>query len=258
MSFLGGTTVFTTEGVKEIKDLVDIPFEAIVDGDLFPCHAGARADKRKDFYQLKTSRGFSILTSFDQYFLSKMGIFKPIQEFDTREEIVVSISPNRYFEADKGYREGLTSTEVIPEIEFYSSGFYKGFFQSLWKSQGYIKTKYLSFSLPDLDVPQITQLQRMFARAGVLTKHLFIPHKIVGLSVERPFVDNYIKFIGFSDDADEQAAYEIMPDVEPPEVVCTKFISLEYLMTDMAYSCEIEGSSAFDANCFYVGDSTHT
>lgn len=250
MAFSGDTTILTTEGVKHLRDLVNKPFSAIVDNNIFPCHLGVEDLGKKDLYLMRVSNKCNILTTFDQEFINKRGVFKPIQEFSNGEKIKLSISAQPFDGVDFQF---VDYSDIIPEFEFYSSKFYKEFFTELWNRYGLYSENNMIIDMKHIDVLKVAQLIRMLTYCGIHSlayQHRRIP---AGIVVSPKQIYNFIKFI----DLNEDKAYELIKG-EPKENYYLTFRNLEYYETSNAYSCSIEGANAFSANCLYTADCTYT
>ena len=254
MSFPGTTTVFTTEGIKIIRELVNVPFTAIINDNLFQCHFGARQDKKRDIYSLITNFGYSTLTTFDQKFLSKDGTFKPAQEFQLKEEMALSASYNHPFESR---RHTEATLEIRPEYEFCSSGVYQKFFQLLWSEYAVLSKNSITFRIPNLNTEQFHQIQRMLLRMGVFSSPAYSNGRFFsGILISMNQLSNYAISIGFQTQAQEEDAFMLIDSFNEPEHLYSKFKSLNYHSTQMTYTVEVEGAQAFDSYCFYAAELT--
>lgn len=241
MSLHADTTILTTEGVKTIKELVDQPFNAIIDNDVFPS-LGAQFDGKKDLYLLKAVSGHSVITTFDQFFFTKDRTFKPINEFHRREKLTLSLSQKSFGGEDEYFEP--SPTDIYPEFEYYSSDFYIEFLKCIWYAYGYINDRGLHI-IYDLSLKaHASMIQRMLQRLGVQVMPQF-SRNVNGVMITKKAAINNFHSIVLGED---------LPYIPHPSVA--SFKSLEYFDTSYTYSCEITGVRAYDANCFYVGDST--
>lgn len=262
MGLAATATVLTTEGVRTLKELIDQPFIAVINDDLFPCKRGAFSEGRRDLYELKTNWGYRTLATYDQPFYTMSGEFLTGFDIENREEeerpqLRLAISDNYRFEKGKDYKAGLESKGFHPDFEFESSGFYQGFFHRLWKECGKFAGFYASFVTGPLHYPDFQLVQRMLLRSGVMCNGYF-PNgasMLFGVGIKPFSLDNYVKAIGFENQEDYVTAVNII-ERAVPSYPRAKFVHFNYHSTDETFTCEIEGIGAFDADGFYVGDST--
>jgi intein/homing endonuclease len=83
------TWIFTDSGAKQVKDLVGIPFTAILDGKKYPSTSqGFFSSGIKQVYQVKLKNGMSIKCTGNHKFLTKNG-WKKVEEMGSDEHIIL-------------------------------------------------------------------------------------------------------------------------------------------------------------------------
>lgn len=260
MGFSSQTTILTTLGVKTLQQLEGKAFTAVIEDDLFHCHQGTFSEGRRDLYELRTGWGYRVLTTYDQPFYTMDGTFLTGFELENEEEapqLRLAISDNYRFESGLSYKEGYNSKGFDPMYEFQSSGFYQGFFHRLWKECGKFAGFYASFVTGPMKYPDFLLVQRMLLRSGVMCNGYF-PNgspSLYGVGIKPFSLDAYTRAVGFEDQDDQATATDIIVKATP-SYPRTRYSSFTYHSTDETYSCEIEGIGSFEANGFYVGDST--
>ena len=254
MGFSGYTTVLTTGGVKTLKDLENKPFTAVINENWFPCHYGSHKLKDSDLYFVKTTGGHSVLTTINQRFLTEKGTFREIQDFRYGDKLVLSIPTNYNFDGISPEHYDLDT--IDPKYEFYDASFYKLFFRNLFNTYGKFTENGLSFYFGIQSHSECNLIVRMFARFGIISGTISARRNMIGVIITNRNLLNYVTHVGFDNTQDENLAYEHLIEKPPSDIHMTTFRSLTYQDTQMAYSCEIEGAKAFDANCFYVHDLT--
>lgn len=218
-------TILTTHGAKDVGELVNIPFDAVVNGQVFPCDDGFVETGETDFYTLETTRGFVAHVSHDQKFLSEKEGFKELNDFYFNEKIALAFSPD------------------VPVTDMYED------IESL-KEFTILEDKD-SFFLFDDDNPN--EVRNALLRLGIFSEVKFMGRKAVGALVSRRSVERFIDLIGFNSIEQEERAYGLVQNFDFPEFFYTRYKRTEFNYSGMGYSCVIPGAEAFDGDCFYMG-----
>ena len=121
--------------MKTLEDLRDTPFEVLLNGDIFPCRAGAIYHPKIDIYQLRTTNGFKIYTMFNQIFISKKEQFVSADDLRPGDQVLASNHKNHTFKGIKPVKEP-DFGKIYPEYEFYDYGFHIEYFHKLFNICG--------------------------------------------------------------------------------------------------------------------------
>lgn len=233
MPFSAETSILTTDGFKYLKELVDKPFSAIINDQIFPCPQGVQKKEKGDLYKLTCNKGRRIFITINQDFLNMSDCFQNIQDFVRGSRIKYVSNTNISFNGD----------DNDERMERHSSDSLREYFAKLYYNSENSKRGALALHFKDFSITPVPVMQQMLVRFGVDT---FL-HRPVGKKIYNCLVgdqiahDNFVKFIN-NEPTDPQENYVL-------------FKKLEYYETAPIYYCHIEGVQAFDADCFYVRDS---
>lgn len=218
--FTADTTTLTTQGTKTFQELENTPFQAILNGNIFPSY-GTRCVGLRDFYTLFNVSAHKLLVTLDQFLVTKDGTPKNVQDFRFKEPIRLISNPPIDYEG----RE--------LDIQYFRQQYLD---QGRHGDGGFI-------TIPiNLDIP-IHERQSTLLRLGVeslLIRSAGTAYAIIGIRKES--VNNFLTLINI-----EQHEHA-------PTTRGSKFRIIEYFDTLPAYSVIVDGAHAIDANCFYVPD----
>lgn len=103
------TWVFTSNGPKQVLDLIGKPFEAVVNGKKYKSKGFVKTDTDRQIYKVKTNRGYSLRVT-DNHLISintKEGIRDiAVSELEPGDKIVLNKSENIRWKGDGSYAEG--------------------------------------------------------------------------------------------------------------------------------------------------------
>ena len=90
----GDTWVTTSQGARQVKDLIGVPFEAIVDGKAYPSTGeGFFFSGIKPVFELRTNDGYSVKATADHKIMTiddkGHRFWKPLGEFDPDDAVVL-------------------------------------------------------------------------------------------------------------------------------------------------------------------------
>lgn len=187
------TWIHTSDGPKQVKDLVGTQFSAIVDGMAYQTtdkgfwHSGS-----KEVFELETSEGYKVTASADHTFMKNDGSWVAISDMVPGDKLLIHnhtgveswVGTGGTVQEGVRYAESLVSLavaadnktswacsvapyhEVIPSgIEATSSDFYLGFLATTLRAQGSTAGNTLRIRLPQAQ--NLTTVQRMLARLGI-------------------------------------------------------------------------------------------
>ncbi|MHA2038880.1 MAG: LAGLIDADG family homing endonuclease [Promethearchaeota archaeon] len=88
------TWIMTDDGSKQVKDLINTPFKAIVNSEKYDCHTGFFHTGKKEVFKLCTKEGFNIKATADHKILSSNGDWVELKDLIPGDTIVVNKHDN--------------------------------------------------------------------------------------------------------------------------------------------------------------------
>jgi hypothetical protein len=192
------TFIMTDEGPKQISELVNRPFNAIVNGEIYPSTTmGFWHSGKKSVYELKTSRGYKIKATSNHKFLTNDG-WKEIRELSENDVLLLNDNTQKNINVDQkefdrgwivgevvgdgcynpekyygfvAYIEPQTKT-ILPNLEKENPSFVLGFLRGFFDADGSVQgnlVKGISVRLGQADLNKLYSVQRMLARFGILS-----------------------------------------------------------------------------------------
>jgi len=196
------TWVMTTEGARQVADLIGKPFTAVVDGKPYATLSeGFFLTGRKPTVELVTRDGYAVTLTADHR-VKTPGGWKPAGELRPGDKVVLSdhegiaawggsgtegqgyllgrlVGDGTFYPdgsaaltrlaAEYGVVRG--NKTVTPEVERASSDFYRGFLRGVFDTDGHIEGRStdsgISIRLTWADLDGLRAIQRMLARLGI-------------------------------------------------------------------------------------------
>lgn len=235
----GDTWVQTSEGPRQVHDLIDKPFKAVVNGKEYQSN-GFWETGIKDVYLIETKRGFSVKATKNHKFLVKNCnsiIWKEVQDLTLEDEIILNDNRNVSWEGEGTFDDGVASAKS-QNFNFgnVSSNFCSGFLNYCFKS----KNNYIINESQD----RLKFIQKMLARFGILSTIYKQSNNSYSLNL-----DNNLENIELFDKITESNI-----------AICVLFSSevqfydkvkkIEFVGKEKVYDCTVDEIHRFDANGF--------
>jgi ribonucleoside-diphosphate reductase alpha chain len=259
------TWIMTEKGPRQVKELIDRGFTAILNGEKWNASGFFLAGK-KHVYKLKTKEGFKLRLTEDHKVLKVNELteyrmkteWKMVKNLKNGDKIVLNNHRNfngwmGEFSEKEGYLIGLSGKKTVSEkVEKSSSRFCKGLIKGLFDADGSIDESGIEgVSIRFKNDPEILEsVQRMLLRFGIVSR--ISQHEII-ISDENMFYFHDI--IGFDDPDKSEKLNRVINN-------CKRKMSLEGFTATVdkivpdcieeVYDVQIPGINAFDANGFYI------
>lgn len=259
------TWIMTEKGPRQVKELIDRGFTAILNGEKWNASGFFLAGK-KPVYKLKTKEGFKLRLTEDHKVLKVNGLTKyrmkteweMVKNLKNGDKIVLNNHKNfngwmGEFSEKEGYLIGLSGRKTITEkMEKSSSRFCKGLIKGLFDANGSLDESGIEgVSIRFQNDPEILEsVQRMLLRFGIVSR--ISQHEII-ISDENMFY--FHDLIGFDDPDKSEKLNRVINN-------CKRKMSLEGFTATVdkivpdcieeVYDVQIPGINAFDANGFYI------
>lgn len=261
------TWIMTASGPKQVKELIDRGFTAILNGEKWNASgSGFFLAGKKPVYKLKTKEGFKLRLTEDHKVLKVNGLTKyrmktkweMVKNLKNGDKIVLNNHRNfngwmGEFSEKEGYLIGLSGRKTITEkMEKSSSRFCKGLIKGLFDANGSLDESGIEgVSIRFQNDPEILKsVQRMLLRFGIVSR--ISQHEII-ISDENMFY--FHDLIGFDDPDKSEKLNRVINN-------CKRKMSLEGFTATVdkivpdcieeVYDVQIPGINAFDANGFYI------
>lgn len=177
---VGDTWILTSNGPRQVKELVGVPFASVVGDKIAPStNAGFFSSGVKPVVQLTTKEGYNLTLTADHKLVTATRGKVAVNELEEGEQILLAATSNS-FEWDgpgtreEGYLLGLNETKTItPEIEKASSAFYAGFLGGLFDADGTVgwgDESRITIRLCQSDLSLLEACQRMLLRFGIASR----------------------------------------------------------------------------------------
>lgn len=120
----GDTWVLTSEGAKQINDLIDIPHQTVYNGKLYSA-TGFWKTGDKEVFKIETNRGYSVKATDNHKFLTQSGktqVWKEVKDLAVGDKLV--LSNNKGFKWDGGtgtFNEGYLVGSVVGDGHYGES-----------------------------------------------------------------------------------------------------------------------------------------
>lgn len=250
------TWITTENGAIQVKDLINKPFKAKVDGKLYDCTTGFFPTGCKDIFKLVTSEGFELKATSNHKIMTvdggwvEMGDLKEgdkirVHQHEFNEDIDEKKSLDGKNFADIFTKNLIhtTKSELLENVERADSSFFiRGFLSKLFDTNG----STIRFAY---DIEYLKPIQRMILRFGIFSKihsksetekELVISGYDVKLFYEKicpTELNEYIKLLQF-----EPLSNRYEATVK----------SIKQIGKDEVYDATVNDIHAFDANGLYV------
>jgi len=120
------TWVFTSQGARRVRDLVGVPFEAVVDGRAYPSSpAGFFYTGNKPVFRVTTSRGFELEATGDHPVLVERDgsrVWKTVAELQLGERLVVHDHENAAWRGRGNFDEGWLLGNLLGDGRLQATG----------------------------------------------------------------------------------------------------------------------------------------
>jgi ribonucleotide reductase alpha subunit len=262
----GDTWVLTSEGPRQIAELVGIPSNLIINGTEFPA-TGFWSTGIKPVYKINTNRGFSIEATDNHRFQVESSRkhshgavitseeWKEVKDLRPGDKLTLSrnwgISWGGEGTRDEGYLVGSTVSDgtknALSALERNSSEFIAGFLSGLFDSDGCVinEEKGSSVCLSQLDIGHLELVQRMLARLGIASTIQTTPELIVSGDNIRRFQE----VVGFRNKDKAGKLDSITNECDLyKETFTTEVVSVELVGSKEVFDCTVDTVHAFDAN----------
>lgn len=152
------TWIQTSEGARQVKELIDVPFKAVVDGKEHSCRTGFFPTGMKKVFKLKTDRGYELRVTDNHKIL--------VERFGNKEEIKTEwIEVKDLKSGDKIVLNDLSNVSIDIEQKDFNKGWLIGEKEGEYKPENYYgetsvrdcnkfylaSTKYEKQILPELE-----------------------------------------------------------------------------------------------------------
>lgn len=270
------TWVQTTDGPKQVKDLIGKQFEAMVNGEGYlSASEGFFSTGKKDILVLTTEEGYSLELTANHPVRKVINQSHDILKTEWCEagqlkpHDTVMLHNHRAriawdgpFSMHDGYTVGATLGKrgLSPDVERASSDFYRGVLSGLFDTHGTIEGTEISTLLISLDLQDVATLhtiQRMLLRLGIVSD-VYQGHRKNGLNELAISGDNLVQFeaaVGFTNPDKLSRLNALLANyLRTPytEQFTVRVKNIEEVGTADVYDVQIPGVNAFDANGFLV------
>jgi len=261
------TWVQTTEGPRQVSELIGKPFTAIVDGFEYPStEEGFWCTGAKSLHRLSTAEGYHLELTDDHRVMHLVdGEWAWAPAKDVKPGSLIRLNDHRRpviphnDDSNQGRVVGATMTDITSDIEGNSDSFVVGFLEGLFDTHGrsVFGIENRAVRLLHLGLPTLEAVQRMLLRFGVGsyiqsegTKHelcigdadLHMFTEVVRMSdpTQVPYIKAHLGMLRESG----------CPMTR--ECFAAQVVGLTPLGEEDVYDCSIPGLNAFDANGLYV------
>jgi ribonucleoside-diphosphate reductase alpha chain len=259
------TWIMTEKGPRQVKELIDRGFTAILNGEKWNA-SGFFSTGKKPVYKLKTKEGFKLRLTEDHKVLKVNGLTKyrmkteweMVKNLKNGDKIVLNNHRNfngwmGEFSEKEGYLIGLSGRKTVPEkMEKSSSRFCKGLIKGLFDADGSLDESGIEgVSIRFQNDPEILEsVQRMLLRFGIVSR--ISQHEII-ISDENMFY--FHDLIGFDDPDKSEKLKRVINNCKGKMSLEGFTATVDKIVPDCieeVYDVQIPGINAFDANGFYI------
>ncbi|MEN4006297.1 MAG: ribonucleotide reductase N-terminal alpha domain-containing protein [Methanobacteriaceae archaeon] len=261
------TWIMTASGPKQVKELIDRGFTAILNGEKWNTSGnGFFLAGKKPVYKLKTKEGFKLRLTGNHKVLKVNGLteyrmeteWEMVKNLKNGDKIVLNNHRNfngwmGEFSEKEGYLIGSSGKKTIPEkMEKSSSRFCKGLIKGLFDADGSLDESGIEgVSIRFQNDPEILKsIQRMLLRFGIISR--ISQHEII-ISDENMFY--FHDLIGFDDPDKSERLNRVINSCKRKMKPGCFTATVDKIVPDCieeVYDIQIPGINAFDANGFYI------
>lgn len=234
--------IFTTEGPRQVHDLIGKKFTAYVNGIQYEStDKGFFCTGKKSVFKLKTYEGYEISCTENHKFLTSTG-WKEAKDITKQDRIVIHCHKNISWNS---------SNSQHYDVEYDSSDENISYIRNIFSAVGRIDKGYdyisrIKFNLENYNLKKI---QRILLRFGIFS------YTLDGrtLSISDDMISVYLDRIGFDD---YKIVTELTQTLNNTNSSSSKYFatiaSLTYEGEEQVFDCTIPEIHAFDANGFYA------
>lgn len=272
------TWVTTSEGARQVRDLIGKPFRAAVNGELHDSSPeGFFETGHKKVYEITTREGFSFKATADHRVLMapkvirKRGYeeWREVQELGEGDKLILHEHPGLKWGGEGTEEEGWLlgrATGDRPDMagfraERASSAFCRGFLRGRFDVSGRVQEargEGVSVRLPSTSLQDLQAVQRILARLGVVsaTRHVTRPSQATHeLVVSGSNLLQFAERVGFKNPDKANRFREVLVKNRANfsrERFVAEVGSIREVGTETVYDCTVPGPHAFDGNGFYL------
>jgi ribonucleotide reductase alpha subunit len=265
----GDTWVHTTEGPRQVSNLVGVPHTVIVDGK--PHKTGKEGFFKtgvKPTLNIKTEEGFAYPPITSDHLILKAYIKDGVKSTEwieagsLKKGDQVVLNNHREFAEWKGagtsaqgYALGINDMFITLETERSSSDFCRGFLRGFFDINGYIiedeMNDYFAIALSRVNASSLAAVQRMLARLGVISSTTAAGD----LFIYKASMTHFAEHVGFADIKKHITLNELLSknnfSLYYEDFIAT-ISSVSKGKKETVYDVQVPGINAFDANGLYV------
>lgn len=275
------TWVMTSEGAKQVKDLIGKQFNAVVNGkNYLSTPDGFFSTGEKPIIEITTNKGYKLEATEDHQVLinrNKKHEWEKIRNLKIGDKIVLNNHADYEWDGEYNFEQGWIlgslvgdgslikhsiSNYISKNIEKTSSNCYIGFIKYLFAKNGDVaiteKGKDI-IQLSSYSSDVLSTVQRMLLRLGIVSKicknNALVWNPIYELQISNKHILTFKNRIGFDDiDRNEKLEKLINQYIVGinKESFTDKVKTIVEIDKQEVYDCQISNINAFDANGFYA------
>lgn len=267
------TWTMTSEGARQVKDLIKKPFMALVNGKQYKSGGFFKTGEKVPVYRIQTKEGYEVCATENHKFFTAAGKWVELQELKIGSTVM--LHKHSHFEVDEKnnyFRMGVplgrcykatppeTKDEFMfimaPGVEKQGMQIQAGFLRGLFDVIGLIQvsqTRKNSISLSS-GIENLKHVQRMLLRFGIYST-IFTHCDFAELLLTDYNVYSYAKLIGFGHENKRNILNKVINSCKWNSLTSNHVATVSLIKLDSiqdVYDCEVDEVHAFDANGFYA------
>ena len=273
------TWVQTSDGPRQVSQLIGQPFVAVVDGKPYRTESeGFFESGVKPVYLLRTREGYSLRLTADHE-VCRVGLHRDewIAAAQLKPGDAIVLNDHRAIDwigsdidradgvaignaivelARSSDQLGLVQAIVAPAIEANSAACSAGFLQTVFSADGWVDAAGPSIHLASNSRADLETLQRMLLRLGI-SSSIAVDAKTMQIVIAQGNVQRFcerIGFVGEAESANLEALLSRATAADAPGRLAATFESLLPMGEEPVYDVTVEDVHAFDANGLMVAN----